>query len=129
MTEPVDEVLVADVTAWRDWLQRHHATAQSAWVVLVKKGKRAPTTLTFDEALAETLCFGWIDNKTMRRDDATYRMRVTPRRAGGTWSESNVRLAELLIAEGRMQPAGLAEVERARADGRWRQASSEGVAG
>ena len=129
MTEPADEVLVADVTAWHDWLQRHHATAQSAWVVLTKKGKQAPTTLTFEEAMAETLCFGWIDNKTMRRDDVTYRMRVTPRRPGGTWSASNVRLAELLIADGRMQPAGLAEVERAKSDGRWRQASSDGVAG
>ena len=129
MTEPVDEVLVADVAAWRKWLHKHHATAQSAWVVLTKKGKQAPTTLTFDEALAETLCFGWIDNKTMRRDDTTYRMRVTPRRPGGTWSASNVRLAESLIAGGRMHAAGLAEVERARADGRWPDASSGGVAG
>lgn len=88
-------------------------------MVLAKKGVPAPTSLTFDDALAEAVCYGWIDNKSMRRDASTYRLRFTPRRPGGNWSASNVQLAERLIAEGRMQPAGLAAVERARAEGRW----------
>jgi uncharacterized protein YdeI (YjbR/CyaY-like superfamily) len=119
VAEVTDEVVVPDVRAWRQWLAAHHATTPVAWVVVRKKGAAAPTRLTFDEALEEALCFGWIDNKSMGRGASTYRLRFTPRRPRGTWSPSNIRLAEALIAAGRMHPAGLAEVERARADGRW----------
>jgi uncharacterized protein YdeI (YjbR/CyaY-like superfamily) len=119
VVDSIDDLIFADAAAWRRWLEGNHTTRSAVWVVLAKKGAAAPTTLTFDEALAEAVCYGWIDNKTMRRDDTTYRMRFSPRRPRGTWSASNVRLAEALIASGRMQPAGLAEVERARADGRY----------
>lgn len=124
MTEETDELVVADANAWRKWLQAHHATTAAVWVVVRKKGAAVPTQLTFEEALAEALCFGWIDNKSKSRDATSYRLRFTPRRPGGNWSPSNIRLAGELIAAGRMHAAGLAEVERARADGRWGSAPS-----
>jgi len=88
-------------------------------LVLAKKGTTSPTRLTYDEALEEAICFGWIDGQVRRRDEATYRQRFTPRRARSRWSKRNTTLAERLIGEGRMQAPGLAEVERAQADGRW----------
>jgi uncharacterized protein YdeI (YjbR/CyaY-like superfamily) len=116
------ELLVADVRAWRDWLEVHHGTSPGARLVLARKGATEPTRLTYDEALPEALCYGWIDGQLTRRDDVSYRVRFTPRRARSPWSQRNVEAAERLIAEGRMQPAGLAEVQRAQADGRWARA-------
>lgn len=81
-----------------------------------------PTGLTYDDALPEALSYGWIDGHLTGRDDATYRVRFTPRRARSSWSQRNVKIAERLIADGRMRPAGLAEVRRAQADGRWERA-------
>lgn len=116
------ELLVPDVAAWRDWLGANHATSSGVRLVLARKGIAGPTRLTYDAALPEALCYGWIDGHLTRRDDVTYRVRFTPRRARSTWSQRNVEAAERLIAEGRMQPAGLAEVERAKSDGRWERA-------
>jgi len=87
--------------------------------VLAKKGTESPTSLTYDKALEEALCHGWIDGQARRRDEATYRQRFTPRRRRSAWSKRNTDIAERLRAEGRMHPAGHAEVERAKADGRW----------
>ena len=91
-------------------------------LVLAKKDTTSPTSLTYDQALEEALCFGWIDGQVRRRDEATYVQRFTPRRARSRWSKRNTAIAERLIGEGRMQAAGMAEVERARADGRWEAA-------
>jgi uncharacterized protein YdeI (YjbR/CyaY-like superfamily) len=90
------------------------------WLALAKKAKPGPTTLTYDEALEEALCFGWIDGQTSRRDDATYRTRFTPRRPRSAWSASNVERISRLTAAGRMHAAGIAAVESAKRDGRWR---------
>jgi uncharacterized protein YdeI (YjbR/CyaY-like superfamily) len=87
--------------------------------LLAKQGTTRPTSLTYDEALEEALRYGWIDGQLRRADDTTYARRFTPRRAGSAWSKRNVVIVERLIGEGRMHPAGLAEVERAQADGRW----------
>ena len=88
-------------------------------LVLAKKGTDQPTSLTHDQALDEALCHGWIDGQVRRRDEATYQQRFTPRKQKSAWSRRNVGLAEQLIANGRMRPAGLAAVEQAEADGRW----------
>jgi uncharacterized protein YdeI (YjbR/CyaY-like superfamily) len=125
--EPVHEtpeLLVADADVWRAWLADNHGTSPGVRLVLAKKGASATTGLSYDDALPEALCYGWIDGHLTRRDDATYRVRFTPRRARSAWSHRNVELAERLLAEGRMQPAGLAEIERAKADGRWERAYS-----
>jgi uncharacterized protein YdeI (YjbR/CyaY-like superfamily) len=116
------ELIVADAAAWRAWLGDHHEDDAGVWLVLAKKGTTEPTSLGYDEALEEALCHGWIDGQVRRRDDATYRQRFTPRRRRSPWSKRNVSLAERLRAEGRMHRAGVAEVERAKADGRWEAA-------
>jgi len=113
------ELIVSDAAAWRAWLTKHHADPAGVWLVLAKKGTEEPTSLTYDQALEEALCHGWIDGQARRRDEATYRQRFTPRRRRSSWSKRNTGIAERLQAEGRMHPAGVAEVERARDDGRW----------
>jgi uncharacterized protein YdeI (YjbR/CyaY-like superfamily) len=119
VSEPAD-LLVADAAAWRAYLEG--TDADGVWLVLAKKGTTEPTKLSYGEALEEALCFGWIDGQVRRRDEVTYRQRFTPRRARSVWSKRNVAHSERLIAEGRMAPAGLAAIERAKADGRWEAA-------
>lgn len=121
MADALPELLLADVAAWRTWLRKHHQ-GPGVWLVLAKKHSTEPTRLTYDEALEEALCHGWIDGQVGRRDGHTYRQRFTPRRARSAWSQRNVGLIERLVAEGRMHPAGLAAVARAKADGRWQVA-------
>ena len=104
--------------AWRAWLAGHHASADGLWLKIAKKAA-AEGTLSYAEALDEALCFGWIDAQTRGLDDDYWLKRFTPRKRGSRWSKINTQKAEALIAAGRMQPAGLAEVESARADGRW----------
>jgi uncharacterized protein YdeI (YjbR/CyaY-like superfamily) len=113
------ELIVRDAAAWRAWLAKHHANPAGVWLVLAKKGTEQPTSLTYDQALEEALCHGWIDGQVRRRDEATYRQRFTPRRRQSAWSKRNTGIAERLLAEGRMHPAGAAEIERAKTDGRW----------
>jgi uncharacterized protein YdeI (YjbR/CyaY-like superfamily) len=110
---------LADAAAWRVWLSEHHADPDGVWLVLAKKGTTEPTRLSYDQALDEALCYGWIDGQVRRRDERTYLQRFTPRRSRSPWSQRNVGHVERLTAEGRMRPAGLAEVERAKQDGRW----------
>lgn len=122
MAVALSDLLVADAAAWRTWLRAHHGDETGVELVLAKKGTTEPTSLTYEEALDEALCHGWIDGQVRRRDERTYRQRFTPRRVRSQWSERNVGHIERLLAEGRMQPAGLAAVERAKADGSWEAA-------
>jgi uncharacterized protein YdeI (YjbR/CyaY-like superfamily) len=116
------ELMVSDVAAWRTWLGAHCAESSGVRLVLSKSGATTPTSLTYDQALEEALSQGWIDGQAQRRDDATYLVRFTPRRRRSAWSKRNTEIAERLMAEGRMHAAGVAEIERARADGRWEAA-------
>ena len=113
------ELTLAGAGEWRKWLETHHAESPGVRLVLARKGASAPTRLTYQEALLDALAYGWIDGQANRRDDATYLVRFTPRRKRSIWSKRNTVIAERLIEEGRMQAAGLAEIERAKADGRW----------
>lgn len=119
MASDVPSLVVANAGAWRRWLDKHHAESTGVWLLLSKQGTTRPTSLTYDEALEEALRYGWIDGQLRRGNETTYSRRFTPRRARSAWSKRNVAIIERLIAEGRMHAAGLAEVERARADGRW----------
>jgi uncharacterized protein YdeI (YjbR/CyaY-like superfamily) len=121
------ELLVASAHDWRAWLAAHHHEPAGVWLVLAKKGTVEPTSLTYEQALDEALCHGWIDGQVRRRDERTFRQRFTPRRKRSAWSKRNVGHVERLLAEGRMHPAGIAAVEQARADGRW-EAAYEGQA-
>jgi uncharacterized protein YdeI (YjbR/CyaY-like superfamily) len=116
------ELIVPDSDAWREWLAAQHDRSSGVWLVLAKKGTSDPTRLTYDLALDEALSQGWIDGQTGRRDEGTYRTRFTPRRSRSNWSARNVGIVSRLITEGRMQPAGLNQVEQAKADGRWEAA-------
>lgn len=119
MGDDVPALIVTDESAWRAWLGEHHLDATGVWLVLAKKGTTAPTSLTYEQALDEALRHGWIDGQRRRRDTATYLQRFTPRGPRSAWSARNVRTVERLTAEGRMLPAGLNEVARAKGDGRW----------
>ena len=107
-----------DRIAWEAWLEENHARADQAWLRIAKRGSGA-TTVAIGEALDSALCFGWIDAIRFGLDDRYYLQRYTPRRARSAWSAVNVEKVAALEAAGRLRPAGRAQVELARADGRW----------
>jgi uncharacterized protein YdeI (YjbR/CyaY-like superfamily) len=114
----LEQVPVASRTEWRAWLAANHAHAEGVWLVLYKQhvaGKYLPMA----DVVEEALCFGWIDGLARRLDDDRLMLRLTPRRPGSQWSRVNKARVERLLASGQMQPAGLAAIERAKADGSW----------
>ncbi|MFG1751928.1 YdeI/OmpD-associated family protein [Streptosporangium sandarakinum] len=119
MSDELLELTVTDARAWREWLSGHHDGSAGVWLVLAKQNTTHPTSLTYDQALDEALCHGWIDGRLRRRDETTFCRRFTPRGRQSPWSARNVSIVTRLISEGRMHPAGMAEVERAKTDGRW----------
>lgn len=104
--------------AFERWLKRNHSREEGVWLRLFKKdsGEKA---ITYTEAIDEALCYGWIDGLKKKYDEQSWIQKFTPRRTGSLWSKQNRERAERLIAEGRVKPQGLAEVERAKANGRW----------
>ncbi|GAB2825306.1 YdeI/OmpD-associated family protein [Actinoallomurus bryophytorum] len=128
MSDELAELTVTDIRAWREWLGEHHDGSAGVWLVLAKQNTTEPTSLTYDQALDEALCHGWIDGRLRRRDEITYCRRFTPRGIRSPWSARNVAIITRLVGEGRMHPAGMTEVERAKADGRW-EAAYAGQAG
>jgi uncharacterized protein YdeI (YjbR/CyaY-like superfamily) len=118
------EVSVADVITFRDdaefeaWLAEHVDSRQGVWLKIAKKGSGV-ASLTDDEAVDLGLCYGWISGQRKAYDEVYYLQKYVPRRPRSRWSQVNVRKVEALIASGRMRPPGLAEVEAAKADGRW----------
>lgn len=115
------EVMVPDRAGFRGWLEANHENEPAAWVVLTKKGGTV-TTLTYEEAVLEALCFGWIDGQGRSRDAETTFIRFTPRSKRSKWSMSNVHRVAALESEGLMTDAGRAQVDAAKADGRWEAA-------
>jgi uncharacterized protein YdeI (YjbR/CyaY-like superfamily) len=113
---PVLELASRD--AWAAWLQGERASDQGAWLRIAKAGGGAET-VSYSDALDVALCHGWIDGQKRPFDERFWLQRFTPRKARSRWSKRNRARAEQLIASGEMAPAGLREVERARADGRW----------
>jgi uncharacterized protein YdeI (YjbR/CyaY-like superfamily) len=108
----------ASAAEWEAWLEENHAARDGVWIEIAKKGTGIDS-VRYPEALESALCFGWIDGRREALDERHFLQRYTPRRSRSRWSKINRATAERLIAEGRMRPAGLAEVERAKADGRW----------
>jgi uncharacterized protein YdeI (YjbR/CyaY-like superfamily) len=117
----LQELVVSDAEALRTWLLDHYATSPGVWLALTKKGGTL-TTLTWQQAVEEALCVGWIDGQARKRDDETSLIRLTPRAPRSSWSKRNVGHIARLEMEGRMLPAGRAAVETAKADGRWQAA-------
>lgn len=116
---PDDPILpFATSAAFDRWLAKHHAKATVVWIKHAKKGSGEPS-ITWTEAVDVALCHGWIDGQSKSLDERYYLQRYTPRRAASVWSKINRERVARLIEVGRMRPAGLAEVERAKGDGRW----------
>ncbi|WP_288784589.1 YdeI family protein [uncultured Microbacterium sp.] len=111
MGDDVEVVFFADAAAFRAWLEKHHATATELWMGLRRKG-HPDRGLTWEDAVPEALCFGWIDSTSYRIDDEARRQRWTPRKPTSNWSAVNIAHVERLLAEGRMHPAGIAAFER-----------------
>ena len=110
---------------WRDWLQANHATTTELTLKLYKKASGIPS-ITWEEAVIEALAFGWIDSTKRPGGPDHWFQRFSPRKARSGWSQKNRTHVEKLIAEGRMTPAGLAQVQAAKADGRWDAAYAGG---
>ena len=106
-TDERPAVFFDDAAEFRAWLEEHHADATELWMGLFKKHV-SPRGLTWEDAVPEALCFGWIDSRAERIDDESVRQRWTPRRRTSVWSQVNIDLVAKLTEEGRMRPAGLA---------------------
>jgi uncharacterized protein YdeI (YjbR/CyaY-like superfamily) len=104
--------------AWEAFLEERHATSDGLWLRIAKKGSGIES-VTYDQAVEVALCYGWIDGQVRRFDESYYLQRFTPRRPRSKWSKVNREKVTDLIERGEMKAAGLREVERARADGRW----------
>jgi uncharacterized protein YdeI (YjbR/CyaY-like superfamily) len=111
-------VRFADAGAFEAWLEAEHAAAAGLWIAIAKKGTGV-ASVTHQEALDIAICFGWIDGQRRAHDETCFLQRFTPRRRRSPWSKINREKVQALTAAGRMRPAGQAEVDRARADGRW----------
>jgi uncharacterized protein YdeI (YjbR/CyaY-like superfamily) len=118
MPDELPIVLFATPGELEVWLEENHVASSGAWLKIAKKGSGVES-VTYAEALEVALCFGWIDSQKQGFDEECFLQRFTPRRPRGRWSRINRDKAEKLIAAGAMRPAGLAEVEAAKADGRW----------
>ena len=112
------EVRARSRKVWRAWLSKHHQQSQGVWLVFPKKATGLPT-VSYNDAVEEALCFGWIDGLMNPIDDTCYRQKFTPRKPKSAWALSNKNRVARLIAQGLMTPAGLAAIDAAKANGSW----------
>lgn len=115
----------ATARAFEAWLRKNHASSDGAWLLIAKAGAEEPT-VTYPHAVEIALCYGWIDGQKKGLDEQHWLQRFTPRRARSMWSKANREKAEALIKSGRMQPSGMAQIVRAKDEGRW-QAAYDGA--
>ena len=108
---------------WREWLEENHSSEKEAWVVIQKKGSTRKG-LSYEEAVDEAICFGWIDSVMRRIDDERFRQRFSPRRRRSIWSRINRERAETMIEAGLMMEAGFEAIEEAKRNGMWDSAYS-----
>jgi uncharacterized protein YdeI (YjbR/CyaY-like superfamily) len=118
IAEEKPELLFALQAEWEEWLEKNHAKSDGVWLKFAKKNSGIKS-VNYGEALEIALCYGWIDSQTKGFDEKFYLQKFTPRRSRSIWSTINRDKIEKLIADGKMKPAGLAQVEAAKADGRW----------
>ncbi|WP_309713773.1 YdeI/OmpD-associated family protein [Armatimonas sp.] len=115
---PHEAVYPPDRTAWRAWLEAHHVTAKGVWLVYYKKGSGMPS-IAYPDMVKECLCFGWIDSRVSKLDEARYLQLITPRKPKSVWSKINKGYIEELERENLLTHAGIAKIEAAKADGSW----------
>jgi uncharacterized protein YdeI (YjbR/CyaY-like superfamily) len=123
MNSPTDFEILAFATGseWKQWLNKNHKLSKGIWIRFYKKGSGI-TTVSYDEVLDEALCYGWIDGQLKKYDEQSWLHKFTPRRTRSTWSKRNIGHVTRLIKQGRMENAGLKEIEKAKQDGRWENA-------
>lgn len=114
----LDQIFATDRATWRSWLETHGETAPAVWLVYFKKGS-GQRSITWDEAVEEALCFGWIDSKAKPIDEHRYRQYFSPRKPTSVWSKINKARLERLMAAGLMREPGLRVIETAKANGSW----------
>jgi uncharacterized protein YdeI (YjbR/CyaY-like superfamily) len=107
-----------DRAKWRRWLEKNHEQTASVWLVLAKKGARRKG-VSYEEAVQEALCFGWIDSSPNRLDDERFKIHMSPRKPNSTWARSNKERVRRLIEQGLMAPAGMEKIEAAKRNGSW----------
>jgi uncharacterized protein YdeI (YjbR/CyaY-like superfamily) len=115
------KIAFASQKDWDKWLKTNHLASPGIWLQLAKKASGTPS-VTYAEAIEIALCYGWIDGQKQSHSPETWLQKFTPRGRKSIWSKINREKAHVLIESGKMKPAGLAEVERAKQDGRWEQA-------
>ena len=118
MAEDLPQLPFESADAWHDWLTENHESAPGVWIKMAKKGSGVPS-VAYPEVLDIAICFGWIDGQRKALDDTHFLQRFTPRGPRSRWSKINRDKATRMIESGEMKPAGMREVERAKADGRW----------
>lgn len=121
ITKELRVLSFASASLWEEWLLSHHTEQDGVWLKLAKKASGV-ASVTYAEALEVALCYGWIDGQKKSYDGSYFLQKFTPRRPNSLWSKINISKVTELIAAGRMQPAGLAEIEAAKQDGRWEAA-------
>ncbi|HEY8977925.1 MAG TPA: YdeI/OmpD-associated family protein [Burkholderiaceae bacterium] len=121
MPTEIESTLFRNARAFEAWLKKNHANSDGLWLRIAKRGAAEPS-VTYPEAVEIALCWGWIDGQKKGLDEQHFLQRFTPRRARSIWSKINVDKVAALIDAGRMQPPGHAQIEAAKADGRWAQA-------
>ena len=125
MSDPTNQntLMFSTANELADWLRSHHDSKMELWVKIFKK-QSGVMSVTWDDVVVESLCWGWIDGIKKSLDDQAYLQRITPRKSRSVWSKRNRDHVERLIAEGRMEEVGLVHVRAAQADGRWENAYS-----
>jgi uncharacterized protein YdeI (YjbR/CyaY-like superfamily) len=118
LSTSVPECTPTSRKAWRAWLQKHHHIERGVWVVCFKKDSGVPS-ITYEELVLECLCFGWIDSKPNKIDDLSFKIFCAVRKPKSAWSAPNKKRVAELLAQGLLQPAGLAAIETAKANGAW----------
>ncbi len=121
MTVTEDYLSFETRARWRAWLRANHAHAAHTWLALPKSGNTG-RLMTYEEAVEEALCYGWIDGLLHRLDESRYLLRFTPRRAGSVWSDRNKKRVARLVRQGRMTRWGLVKVTEGKRSGQWREA-------
>ncbi|MBA2514164.1 MAG: YdeI/OmpD-associated family protein [Solirubrobacterales bacterium] len=117
MAKEYEQVQVESRGEWRAWLEEYASSSPGIWLVTFKK--KSPSHLPYGEVVEEALCFGWVDSQARPLDENRSQQQLTPRRASSGWSRPNKQRVEKLVAAGLMTPAGLAVIDRAKADGSW----------
>ena len=122
MADELDVIVCEDAASWDAWLAANHGNRAGVWLKIAKLASGV-ASVTNDEAVDVGLCWGWISGHRKALDDTWFLQRYTPRRPRSNWSAVNVAKVGALLEAGRMRPPGLAEVEAAKADGRWQRAT------